>query len=192
MKSQFYLLLVLMIILTNNQIFSHCDGIDGPVVKAAMKSLEENNINYTLIWIKPEFEKEVREAFEKVMRIRDRDELTKEIADYYFFETVVRLHREGEGESYTGLKPAGTQLSPGIRYADLALEKGSVEDLKSLLVEAVSKSIEEKFHHAIHSKKFNSEDVENGREFVEAYVQYIHYAERIFESSASEHKHGIH
>jgi hypothetical protein len=27
------------------------------------------------------------------------------LADTHFFETVVRLHRLGEGESFTGLKP---------------------------------------------------------------------------------------
>ncbi len=193
MKTIKYISVIIAIILiAESKSFAHCDGIDGPVVKAAQKSLAENNINYTLIWIKPEFEQEVRSTFDKVMKIRTQNELTKEIADYYFYETVVRLHREGEGEPYTGLKPAGTEFSPGIKYADLALEEGSVKEIKSLLLESVAKAIEEKFHHALHSKKFNSEDVESGREFVEAYVQYIHYAERIFESSEIEHEHGMH
>jgi hypothetical protein len=30
---------------------AHCDGLDGPVVKAAQKALIESNINLVLIWV---------------------------------------------------------------------------------------------------------------------------------------------
>ena len=41
----------------------------------------------------------------------------RELADRYFFETLVRIHRAGEGAPYTGLKPAGRDLGPAVPAA---------------------------------------------------------------------------
>jgi len=48
----------------------HCDTRDGPVVKAAKKALEAGNINYVLVWVPRESEKELREVFERTLRAR--------------------------------------------------------------------------------------------------------------------------
>lgn len=184
MKYEKIILIIFGIILfTNIPSLAHCDGIDGPVVKAAQKSLEENNINYVLAWIKPDFEKQVLDAFDKVMSIRNQNELTKEVADYFFYETVVRLHREGEGESYTGLKPAGRELSPAILLADESVESGGFQKLKHLIIESVSTSFDEKSDLLLQKKNFNTDNVEAGREFVESYVNFIHFAEKMYDLS---------
>lgn len=85
----------------------HCDTMDGPVVKAATEALEKGNVNFILSWVPKKAEVELRKAFEKTLLARKLGKEAKELADYWFFETAVRLHREGEGASYTGLKPAG-------------------------------------------------------------------------------------
>jgi hypothetical protein len=96
----------------------------------------------------------------------------------YFLETLLRLHRAGEGEPYTGLKPAGV-VEPAVVEADKALESGSVENLVKLITETASKGIRERFTKVKEAKKHADHSVEAGREFVEAYVQFTHYGERL-------------
>jgi len=93
---------------------AHCDGMDGPVVKAAQRTLESGNVNGILIWVQKKDEGEVRRAFERTLTVRKLSLEAKSLADMYFFETVVRLHRAGEGAPYTGLTPAGRDLGPAI------------------------------------------------------------------------------
>jgi len=175
-----------------SDVFAHCDGIDGPVVQDAKKSLNENNVNYVLLWIQPEYEQEVRNTFSQVMSVRNLNAETKEVADYYFFETVVRLHRLGEGEPYTGLKPTGTEISPAVVQADLSIEDGDLLIIESLLLESVKESIEEKYKTVMDRSDYNPENVEAAREYVEAYINFIHYAEKVFELSQNQHSHELH
>jgi hypothetical protein len=55
------------------------------------------------------------------------------VARRWFFETVVRLHRAGEGAPYTGLKPAGLDVGPVILLAEKAAESGDSEAVYQLL-----------------------------------------------------------
>jgi hypothetical protein len=48
------------------------------------------------------------------------------IADLWFYETVVRLHRKGEGTSYTRLKLAGLDRGPVLPKVEKAMEKGYI------------------------------------------------------------------
>jgi hypothetical protein len=163
--------------------FAHCDGMDGPVVKAARKALETGNVNAVLIWVQKKDEDEVREAFKKVLTVRKLSPEAAALTDMYFFETVVRLHRGGEGAPYTGLKPAGRDLGPAIPAADRALESGSAEPLLKLLTESVQEGIHEHFEDAVAKKDFSKDDIEAGRAYVKAYVEYVHYVERLYEAA---------
>lgn len=96
----------------------------------------------------------------------------------YFFETLVRIHREGEGASYTGLK-AGSEIDPAVALADKALETGSVDKLTGVLTDAAAKGIRERFSRALETKKHADESVSAGREFVEAYVVFTHFVENL-------------
>lgn len=176
-------LLIIIFIFTPYHIFAHCDGIDGPVVKAAQKALETENVNLVLIWVKPEFEEEIKTSFNKTIIVRKQSPEAKEIADMYFFETLVRLHRLGEGAPYTGLKPAGRDLGPVIPLADKSIIDKSDIELSHLLIENVTKNLHQHFQNVIGKKVFNPEDVKAGREFIKAYVTFIHYVEGLYESS---------
>lgn len=162
---------------------AHCDGLDGPVVKAARRALETGNVNLVLIWIQEQDEEAIREAFKRTIAVRKLSPEAKEMADMYFFETLVRIHRAGEGAPYTGLKPAGRDLGPVIPAADKALEDGSVKALVELLTDCVSDGVLEHFKHASEKEKFNPDDVGEGREFVRAYVEFVHYVERVYEAT---------
>jgi len=171
-------------------VFAHCDGMDGPVVTAARKALEAGNVNLVLIWVQKADEADIKKAFERTLAVRKLNSEAKELADTYFFETLVRVHRAGEGAPYTGLKPAGRDLGPAIPAADKALQDGSVEPLVKLLTEAVQHGVREHFTAANAKKAFDRNDVEAGRKYVQAYVPFLHYVERIYEATkASAHGH---
>lgn len=173
---------------------AHCDSMEGPVVKASQKSLETGNLNYVLVWVRAEDEKEIKEMFDKVNKVRTLSPEAKELAEMYFFETVVRVHRMGEGVAYTGLKPVGYHPAKGIEAADIAIEKGSVENVLSHLDKKYHSKVTELFDNLQSKKDYDVNDVKAGREYVEAYVHFIHYVEGLFNGvevneTHSQHKH---
>jgi len=187
-------LILFGLIIFPNNLFAHCDTMNGPVVTAAKKALETGNVNLVLIWVQKSDESRIKEAFQKTLAVRQLSPEARDLADMYFFETLVRIHRAGEGVAYTGLKPAKTQVDPGIEAADRSLEKGSVEELLKHLTEAVQKGIREQFARTMARKNFKKDDVQAGREYVRAYVWFIHYAEGLYESAkapAEGHTHEV-
>jgi len=121
---------------------AHCDTLDGPVVKTAETALQTGDITPVLKWVKEEDEAEIKDLFKKTLVVRSKGKEARELADRYFLETLVRLHRAGEGMPYTGLKPAGA-VAPAVVEADKALESGSAENLIKLITEAASQGIQE-------------------------------------------------
>jgi hypothetical protein len=162
---------------------AHCDGLDGPVVKAAQQALQTGDLNPVLIWVQPKDEEEIKRVFDETLAVRKLGPQAQAFADRYLFETLVRVHRAGENAPYTGLKPAGRDLGPAIPAADKALETGSDEDLIQLITDEVREGLHKHFKEVIEKKKFAPNDVATGREFVEAYVTYIHYVERLYEAA---------
>lgn len=160
---------------------AHCDTMDGPVVKAAQKALATKNVNLVLIWVQKKDETEIRQRFLQTLDVRRLNREARELADNYFFETVVRLHRAGEGEPYTGLKPAGTDLGPVIPVADKAFQDGSLDTLLKLFPVPARAEIQARFKEAIIKKSFREDDVEAGREYVKAYITFMHHIEHLYE-----------
>ncbi|MCG3197632.1 MAG: hypothetical protein HUU16_17195 [Candidatus Omnitrophica bacterium] len=167
-------------------VFAHCDSLDGPVVAAARQAIEQGDPNLALIWVAEQDEAEVRGALSRTLAVRKLGEEAKSLADAFFFETVVRLHRAGEGEPFTGLKPAGRDLGPAIPAADRAIETGSLEALHTLLATQLEEGLSERFEKVTLTRKHPSSDLAAGREFVEAYVRFIHYAEAVFEAAGGD------
>ena len=163
---------------------AHCDGLDGPVVKAAQQALQTGDLNQVLIWVRPQDEDEIKQAFDETLAVRKLNSQAQAFADRYFFEALVRIHRAGENAPYTGLNPAGRDLGPAIPAADKALETGSDEALTQLLTEKVREGVHSHFKEVVENKKFAPHDIAAGREYVEAYVVYIHYVESLYEAAA--------
>lgn len=158
---------------------AHCDTMDGPVVVAARKALETNNVNYVLIWVKKEKEPELKAVFQKTLTERTARPGEKEAIDMSFFESLVRIHREGEGVSFTGLKPAGTVVEPIVIAVDSAIEHNSVDSLSKMLNEEISKNIQERFKEIQERKNYDVNNSDEGREYIESYVTFVHYVEGI-------------
>jgi hypothetical protein len=176
----------LLVILIGSSLFAgdvlaHCDTMAGPVVKAAREALRTRNVNLVLIWVQKNDEAEVKEKFRQTLAVRKLNRNARELADNYFFETMVRLHRAGESEPYTGLKPLDTDLGPVIPVADESLAAGSTDKLLKLFPATASAGIESRFQEALRRQGFNRNDVEAGRAYVKAYISFMHYVEELYE-----------
>jgi hypothetical protein len=161
---------------------AHCDTLDGPVVGAARQALETNNVNLVLVWVQKQDEADIRNHFQKTVAVRKAGGQAKELADMYFFETLVRIHRAGEGAGYTGLKPAGKVAAP-IAAADKSLETGKLQDVAQLVSKRMEQGLHRNFDTVMAKKKYNPSDVAAGRAFVSAYVEYTHYVERLYDAA---------
>jgi hypothetical protein len=156
--------------------FAHCDSLDGPVVKAATLALQTGDLSPVLRWVGRDQEGEVRAAFDDARTVRAGGARAQALADRFFFETVVRLHRQSEGEPYTGLKPAG-HIDPVLMDADRALETGTADRLAEALSRRAASTLLERFAEARRRLAHAGESVEAGREYVEAYVAFMHFVE---------------
>lgn len=165
--------------------FAHCDGLDGPVVGAARKALESANPNPVLIWVQPKDEAAVRQAFAEAVAVRKLSPQAREMADRYFFETLVRLHRAGEGARYTGLKPAGRDLGPAIPLADKAVDSGSDTEIAAFAASEAEKGIHSKFADVERKRHFRPDDLAAGRAYVASYVSFVHYVEGLHQAASS-------
>ena len=161
---------------------AHCDTLDGPVVSAARRALDSGNVSLVLVWVQEKDEAEIRKAFQKTRTVRKAGGEAKELADLYFFETLVRVHRAGEGAAYTGLKPAG-MVEPAVAAADKAIETGKLQPLGRLVVDRMEKGLHGHFNAVMAKKKYAPDDVGAGREYSSAYVEFVHYAERLYEAA---------
>jgi hypothetical protein len=162
---------------------AHCDGLDGPVVKAAQLALETRNLALVLIWVQEKDEREIQTAFDETLVVRELSPQAKALADRFFFETLVRVHRAGESAPFTGLKPAGRDLGPAIPAADEAVRVGSVETVGQLLTDAMQQRLREEFAHVMAVRTFKVDDLAAGRAYIRAYVEFIHFVERLYDSA---------
>lgn len=157
--------------------FAHCDTLSGPLIPEARLALEKGDVTPLLKWIKKDNEAEVQTAFSKAVVVRAKGAEAKELADRYFLETLVRLHRAGEGAPYTGIKDS--PASPFEALVDRTLEEGSPDALIARMSGHLAGLVKEKFARVTEARKDKDKSVEAGREYIEAYVGYIHYLETV-------------
>jgi hypothetical protein len=162
---------------------AHCDGLDGPVVAAARKALDSGDANPVLIWVQPRDEAAIREAFREALAVRRLGPAARDMADRYFYETLVRLHRSGEGAPYTGLQPAGRDLGPAIPLADRAIASGSDREIAAFIAKEAAKAVHERFADLQRKRSFAPDDLPAGRAYVESYVAFVHLVEAIHQAT---------
>jgi len=179
---------VALFLATPRDAAAHCDTLDGPVIQDARKAIEAKDITPVLKWVKPKDEKAVQAAFNKVLAGTAK---SPEAAENSFFATLVKIHRAGEGAPFTGLKPAGA-VEPAVAEADRALASRSSDALVKLISDDIAAGIRSRYEHAATTYRHKDESVAQGREFVEAYVAYTHYVERIHQDATAKGAHGEH
>lgn len=168
---------------------AHCDSTNGPVVTAATQALEAPNVNLVLPYVKPDYEAEVIAAFEQTIEVCALSPSAQALADKYFFETVVRLHRAGEGAAYTGL--TDEEVPPAILAADEAMDTGSMEEVMELLNETIEHELELKYE-AVKNARQEAEKqgtVEANRKRVEAELAFETSVYELYLTATSEGEH---
>ncbi len=169
----------------------HCDSMDGPVVTAARRALEKEDVNLILPYVKDDAGADLISAFKRALEARKAGTAAREVADLYFFETAVRLHRAGEGAPYTGLKPAGLEVGPVIPTAEKAIASGSPDALVRLLTETLRDELQHRFERMKHLGEFRPDDVGKAREYIEAMLGLEVYSHHLYEAmKASPHEGG--
>jgi len=158
----------------------HCDTLDGPVVTAAKRALETGKVNLILPWEPKAAEEEIKSAFGRAQQVRKLGKAAADLADYWFFETVVRLHRAGEGAPYTGLKPAGLDWGPVVPRAEKAIEKGDAKEVIDLLSHTVADELQRRFSHALARKSYDENDVDAARAYIQAMLGFVLYSHHLY------------
>ena len=171
------LFILSMLILSTNVVFAHCDTMDGPLIADARKALGQNNVNYVLKWVSSANESEIRDAFNLVMKVKGLSPEAKELSEKYFFDTLVRIHRVGEGVPFTGVKPSGTPIDEKVLAADKSIEIGNLSPLTGKVSKGDVPELTKRFDKVMSLKNFDVNNVEAGREYIEAYVQFFKFAE---------------
>ncbi len=173
---------------------AHCDGVDGPVAKAALAALDSGNVDLALPYAPATAEDEIKAAFARSLKVRSLSPDAKALADRAFIETTVRLHRAGEGAPYTGLKPAGTDFGPAIPAAERALETGNLSQVRTLLMEEIEHGLHARFEQAQAARKAanrSKNDVAAARERVSSELGFVTFVEGLRQSAhgAAGHEH---
>lgn len=167
---------------------AHCDTADGPAVVDGRRALESGNVNHALKWIHADGDAELTDVFGKAMAVRKLGPQAAEVADRLFLETLVRIHRMGEGVGFTGIQPTGTKIDPIVVAADSALETGNDSEVQRLAPADRRDELRRRFAVALGKKKFDVDDVRAARDYVAAYVDFFKYAE----GEDHHHAHGHH
>ena len=161
----------------------HCDSLDGPVVRAAQRALDAGNIALVLPFVPKSGEYEVVDAFDRVVAARATSPICREVADRYFFETVVRIHRAGEGAPFTGLKPAGLDVGPIVPIAEKAIERENPAALEDALVAAVRDGVADRFHQLEHLRAGAHSGVDGARAYVSAMLGLQVWAHGVYQAT---------
>ncbi|MBL9088560.1 MAG: hemerythrin domain-containing protein [Planctomycetia bacterium] len=163
---------------------AHCDTVEGPVVQAGEEALESGDPTGALVWVQPAADGEVRAAFEKARAVRALSPEAREVADRWFLETLVRVHRAGEGEPFTGLKPAGTPVEPAIAAADEAVRTGTLAPLSPFVPAPQRPAFEAALKDVLAKRSYRRDDIPAGRAYVRAYVEFLHRLEHMEKAPA--------
>lgn len=164
---------------------AHCDSEKGPVATAAHQALESGNVKLILPYVKPDAEAELTAAFKTTLSVRKAGGTTRDLADRYFIETAVRLHRAGEGAAYTGVTDEATPQS--ILVADKAMANGSTADVVKMIEQATRKGVDEKYAAVVKARaeaaRLNTVDAH--RERVEAELTFEKYVYELYTAASA-------
>lgn len=172
-----FLTAAIMVLMMPMSASAHCDTMEGPTVADGYKAMENNNVNYVLKWVSPEYEKEITDKFNLSMKVKDLSPEARQLAEQYFFSEVVRIHRAGEGASFDGLKPAGTPVDEKVRAADESIAIGNLSPMDGIIEQEKMPELRERFEEVMSLKDFDVNSSEAGREYIEAYVSFFKFAE---------------
>ena len=163
----------------------HCDSMDGPVVRAAVEALAARDVDLVLPYVPADGEEEVRKAFERVLAARDAGAAARPVADRYLFETVVRVHRAGEGAPFTGLKPAGLDVGPVLPLAEKAVENGVADEVVDFLTNELRDQVKHRIDRVSELTPRKNATVAETRAYVRAMLDFEVYTHHLHQTIRS-------
>ncbi len=167
----------------------HCDSLDGPVVAAARRALDDGNVELVLPYVPANGDAEIRAAFDRVLPLRQSSAEAWETAQLWFFETVVRIHRAGEGAPYTGLKPAGLSVGPVIPLAERAIETGSSQQLADFLCDVLRDQLKHRLEGIHELGAHSTQSLDDERRYVEAVLGLQVYSHHLYQAMIATNHH---
>jgi hypothetical protein len=156
---------------------AHCDTMEGPAVLDGVRALETGNVNHALKWVPEDAGAELTAVFGQALATRQDGDRARAVADRWFLENLVRLHRAGEGAAYTGLQPEGTPVDARVRAADEAVATGSLAPLEGLVPADQRDELARRLALVLQRKDHDVDDLDAGRAYLEAYVAFFKLAE---------------
>lgn len=171
--------LTAVVLLVATASWAHCDTMNGPVIADARLALANRDVTPVLKWIAPRRERQIKRLFDQTLTSRARGGAAQDRADMRFFTELVRIHRAGEGVAFTGIKPASTPVDPVIAAADASIDSGVVDPLLNGMIRHLTEGLRSRYERVLATKAHVNDSVEAGREYVEAYVAYMHYVEGV-------------
>lgn len=182
---------LLAVLLPAGPALAHCDSVNGPVVTAARQALAQNDVKLILPYIKAADETELTAAFSKAREAMAQGGKGAELAELWFAETAVRLHRQGEGEPYTGLKYE-TDYGPALEAAEQAVETGNLNKVTAVLTDAIKGELAAKYQVILETRERAAKEgtVEAKREAVEAELMFEVYVHELGETIKGGEPHG--
>lgn len=170
---------------------AHCDAVNGPVAVDARTALKNEDVGTVAIWVGEEQGDELKSAYKQALPVFKMGGRAGELAERYFMEAAVRLHRAAEGMPYDGLKPA-RPLPKDIAVAEKALQTGDLQPVTDLLAKELRRETEHYFQNALAAKeKYNGDSVARGRDWADAYVKYVIYVHKLHQTIQSGPAHGV-
>lgn len=182
----------LIVLMRPRDVSAHCDTMDGPAVKDGLLALETGNANIALKWVQPDGAEELGDIFARAVAVRGKGDDVRGVADQWFLENMIRIHRAGEGASYTGLQPAGAHVDERVRAADNAVASGDLAELAPLVPAEQLPELERRFAAVMKAKDFPVDDLDAGREFLHRYVRFFKLAEGHDHGDHHDHHHAEH
>ena len=158
----------------------YMDSMSGPLVKAAEKALEMENVKFVLPYVSSQDEEELKDAFEKTLLVRELSSDAAELADYWFFETAVRLHRKEENKSYTGIKSSGSDWGPILPKINQAIDSENPDELLNFLSNFIGEDLNGRFEEVISKKDYDPNDVEEAREYINSLSEFIKFTSKLY------------
>lgn len=174
------------LLLHPRSVSAHCDTMEGPTVKDGELALTSGNVNVALKWVHADDTDELSGIFARALAARGLGEDARAVADQWFLENLVRIHRAGEGATYTGIQPVGEPVDDKVAAADEAVATGTLSPLEGVVPDEQLPELEQRLSEVLARKDFDVDDVEAGRAYLEAYVRFF----KLAEGHEHDHQHG--
>lgn len=184
-----FVIVAAAVVLRPQRASAHCDTMDGPTAEDGIKALETGNLAFTRKWVTADGEAELESVFERALAARKLGAAAQYVADRWFLENLVRIHRAGEGAGFTGLQPAGVPIDEKVAAADRSIEVGNLEPLTGLIPDERWPELERRFATVLERKDYPDDDVDAGRHYIEAYVNFFKFAEGENHDHGHAHQH---